>query len=504
MELVKQSRCFFLLSALWSLCCESALGGLMVRFFAWCETVWQGSALMRVLRREGTLPRSWPRSVTCRLLNGVVNLPAALLHRWYRAWEKTFQGSFFATLVYDMGDHAAVAVSWLMALLLSIPYERWNNAYSLLGFAFCLLLVIAGGMRRKTLRLDVTAMGPYAVAFAATVVLAVPLSSNPSTSMRFLFYHLACMLCVLVTVSAVRHTKDLVRLTAGAALGVLTSSCYGILQRIQGIEVNESYVDLSLNAGMPGRIYSFYDNPNAFAQMLIFFLPLVMALVLCSKRWLSKAAALGVFGLGGIALLMTYGRASWVGLAFAVLVFCFLWRPKLIPLLIVCGVACIPFLPASILNRILTITNFKDSSTSSRIPLYEAGFNLIGVSPISGAGLGTTTVQQFIRDNNLYHARAPFVHAHNIYLQVWLETGLFGLVSFVGTVLWGYKSAAAAVKTTSSQAAKLITMAGAAAIAGACVCGVADYLWGYPRVMCAFWFLFAIVLSGIKVCKLEQ
>ena len=44
------------------------------------------------------------------------------------------------------------------------------------------------------------------------------------------------------------------------------------------------------------------------------------------------------------------------------------------------------------------------------------------------------------------------------------------------------------------------TCAAAAALCGAMVCGLADYLWNYPRVMCIFWFVFAAALSGVKLC----
>ena len=30
---------------------------------------------------------------------------------------------------------------------------------------------------------------------------------------------------------------------------------------------------------------------------------------------------------------------------------------------------------------------------------------------------------------------------------------------------------------------------------------MADYLWNYPRVMVIFWFVFAILLSGIKLAR---
>ena len=86
-------------------------------------------------------------------------------------------------------------------------------------------------------------------------------------------------LLTLITVSAVRSAEDLKRLCAGAAVCVGATGAYGIVQRIQGVKVNPSYVDLKVNAGMPGRVFSIFDNPNTFAQVLLLLLPLVLALV---------------------------------------------------------------------------------------------------------------------------------------------------------------------------------------------------------------------------------
>ena len=183
----------------------------------------------------------------------------------------------------------------------------------------------------------------------------------------------------------------------------------------------------------------------------------------------------------------------------AVLVF--LWKPKLIPLFIALCVLMVPFLPSTIWNRVLTIFNPADSSTASRIPLYQAALEVIKTSPVSGAGLGTAAVQDFIRDYNLYHAEAPFVHAHNFYLQVWIEAGVLGFVSFFGSMLWNIKRAAHTARHCVPSAARTITCAGCAALCGAMVCGLADYLWNYPRVMCIFWFVFALTAAGVKVCR---
>lgn len=47
----------------------------------------------------------------------------------------------------------------------------------------------------------------------------------------------------------------------------------------------------------------------------------------------------------------------------------------------------------------------------------------------------------------------------------------------------------------------MVTIGGAASMAGILVCGIADYIWNYPRVMVVFWFVFAVMLSGVKLAK---
>lgn len=492
------------LFTLWSSLCaayeESALCRLLDGAGRWCGDQIDASRVLAVLCRKGALARAWDGSALCRGLDWLVNLPGWLLHRLYCALREQFDASFFARLAFAMGEETAAAESWLIVLLWCIPFKRWNNAYSLLAFAALLMLFYVGSMRRASFRLDVRSAGPYGAAVFPAAVLAVVLSSHTSLSARFLMYHFVCLLCVLVTVSAVRSAAELKRLAAAGSAVVLISSLYAVYQRIQGVAVNAAYVDLSVNEGMPGRVDSFFDNPNTFAQVLILLLPVVLGLFLCEKRPLLRLAAAGSFAVGAAALGMTYSRASWIGIACAMAVAVFLWRPRLIPLFLAGCVLAVPLLPQSILNRILTITNTSDSSTSSRIPLYEAAVGVIAQSPITGAGLGTAAVQQFIRENQLYHARAPFVHAHNIYLQVWIEMGLFGIVSFVGAMLLNIKNAARAVRRCADSDARTLTCAAASALCGIMVAGLADYPWNYPRVMSIFWFVFALSLAGTKLC----
>ena len=504
MTLLRESYLYYLWTVLVSIYDDSVVHRVLAGIGAWCNRQIDGSRVLGVLCREGVIARAWPESLLCRGLNWIIGLPGALLHKLYQALRESFEGSFFARLAFEMGEETAIAQSWLIMLLWVIPFSHWNNAYSMMGFAALLVLFHAGAMHRREMRLNLAEIGIYPLILFGAMFLSVASSYEPASSARFMLYHISAALCVLVTVSAVRSEDDLKRLTAGGAVCVVVSSVYAVIQRIQGVEVNASYVDLELNAGMPGRVESFFDNPNTFAQVLILLLPLVLALVLSSRHLISKAAALGVFAVGVIALGMTYSRASWIGIACAMVVMVFLWKPKLIPAFAILCCAAVPFLPETIWNRILTITNLNDSSTSSRIPLYEAALNVIKTRPWSGAGLGTAATQAYIKEFNLYRGSAPFVHAHNFYMEIWIEMGFLGIVGFVTSMLWNIKRAAHTVRHCGLSAARTITCASASALCGIMVCGLADYPWIYPRVMCIFWFVFAMALAGTKVCATQK
>lgn len=503
MTLLQESRLYHVYLALAYIYEDSALHRLLAALGRWCSRQIDGSAVLSPLYREGIVAQSWQDSCLHRLLAFLVNLPGWLLHKLYGALAPAFEDSFFARLAFTMGEETAVAQSWLIMLLWSIPYAYWNNAYSLMGFSALLVLFYAGSMGRRDFRLDMSSIGFYPVMFFGTVLLGTAFSYIPAQSLRYLFYHVSAALCVLLTVSSVRHIGDLKRLLSGGAAGVLVCSAYGVFQRIQGVEVNLSYVDLKVNAGMPGRVYSFYDNPNAFAEMLILLLPLVLALALCSRRWYNKLIAAGVLAAGTAALGMTYSRASWVGIACAMVVMVFLWRPRLLPLFAVLCVLCIPLLPSTIWNRILTIGMLDDSATN-RLPTLLAALEMIRSRPVQGIGLGTVVPKTYAADWNLFHAEFPYVHSHNFYLEAWLQSGLLGVVSLVGALMWNIKQAAHTVRHCGSSAARTITCAAASSLCGIMVCGLADYPWHYPRVMVIFWFVFAVALAGAKLCRREE
>jgi O-antigen ligase len=484
---------------------NSALGYGLGELSKFCRRSFEGSWIARCAVRNGALSRGFADSLSCRLLGAILNLPGLLLRTLYRTFRPVFRHSAAARIGFAVVENTPIAAGWLMLAILIIPYEQWNNAYSLLGFSVLLCFAMAAGMRKTSRRLDVAAVGPYSVFFAGFVLLAWPLSYSSMLSQRFVLYHLACVLCVIVIVSTVERRDQLLRLAGAATGGLILTSAYGILQRIQGVEVNPSFVDMTLNKDMPGRVFSVFENPNAFGEVLVLLIPVAVGLMFAARGWAGKLFGLLGTGVGIVALVMTYSRAGWVGLLMAALLFVFLWNRKLLPVLILLGAGAIPFLPDVVLNRILTIFNMNDTSTSSRFPLYEAAVNLIRQEPFTGAGLGSDAVRAAVKEGNLYHGKSPFVHSHNVYLQVWAETGLFGLLALLGTVGYAIKrTARVALGKGGSRPVRMVIIGGASALLGIMVCGFADFIWHYPRVMLVFWFVFALTMAGIRLALREE
>ncbi|MBO4774652.1 MAG: hypothetical protein J5516_07765, partial [Bacteroidales bacterium] len=98
-------------------------------------------------------------------------------------------------------------------------------------------------------------------------------SAIPGESSRFLIFALSCALAVLLCVAAADTPEKLLRILLFVALGLLICCGYGIWQKLDGIEPNAHYTDLMANAKMPGRVYSFFDNPNSFANIPVLLAP---------------------------------------------------------------------------------------------------------------------------------------------------------------------------------------------------------------------------------------
>lgn len=461
----------------------------------------KGSAVCRFLWREGTLPKSWGTSLTCKVLTFILNIPCAICRWIYSLCKGVWDGSLAFRAVTGLGGMPYLCLGGFVALMLMVPHGNWDNRWALMAAIALVALFALGSAVKPQNRLEMVELGPWFTLFMAFVCYAFLASLSWSMSIRFMGFYLAAFLLCLLAVSAVKRYEQVELMVALVVAGLTVAALYGCYQGVIGVEVVANQQDMSVNAGMPGRVYAFFDNPNNFAELLVMLTPLNYALFLNAKTWRGKVGALFSFGVCAIALGFTYSRSGWLGIALATVVFIAFCNWKLIPLLLVLGACCIPLLPETIYNRILTIGNTKDSSTSYRFAIYGASGVLMKDYWYRGVGLGSDILTKTFRGYPpMFDGNFP-IHTHNNYLQVWAEMGPGGIITFICMLLSQVKAGIKGYVSCTDRRVKNLLAAGVAGFCGILLISVAEYTWFYARNMFIYFFLFGLIAACVKLAR---
>lgn len=482
----------------------SAISALLDRLEHAARAWAAGSGVCRVIAREGAGWKAWPDSKTCRIASGLINIPCALAKWIYKASHRLWDGSVLFRVLAETGAAAWALLGLLVAIMLCAPHEKWNNLYGFIGVLLVTVIFLLGAMKRNRQRLQVEQLGPYMTLYMAFICYGLLASFSLSLSLRFFVFHVTCFLIVLLLVSSISKYSQLHCLLGVVGAGLCAASAFGCYQSYVGVEVVAMLQDLSVNAGMPGRAYSFFSNPNNFAEILVMLVPLMLALLVNTKMAKGRFLLLVVVALSVVAIGTTYSRSGWIGLVGAVVLFFAFYNWRLVPILVLIGLAALPILPQSIYNRILTIGNMEDTSTQYRFYIYEASENLVRDYGLRGVGLGNDVMQR------IFELYPPMIdgtypiHTHNNYLQMWLETGFFGLIAYLALIFGHLKRAVKAYVSSVDKRIKTMLAASVSAMCGIMVVSIAEYTWFYPRNMFLFWFLFGVIAVCIKLARAPE
>ncbi len=479
---------------------SSAIYGLLAALWSWvrslaeqsfCHRLWQGSRRLQEQTRSSRFVRG---------LDAVLR------------WLTEFAGKCFGWVVAPItGSRLAREVAriprynfaWFYGLVFLVCYccpgSLWRNQYGLLlSFALFGAMVLEG-WNREEYPLRVRDLGLWFVAFVFAAALAVVNAADRGEAIRVFCFYLTAFLFCVSAVGTVTNRGRLMAILGFVYAALVLTGCNAILQRIQGVEVSASLTDLTMNAGMPGRVYSTLENPNNYAEFIVLTFP--VSLIFCANivdRPL-KTLALGSLVIPVAALLMTYSRSGWVSFALAAVVFLALYDKRLLPLVVVAAVLAVPVLPDSIFNRILTIGNTADSSNAYRLYIWDSALQMIRDHGLAGIGLGPGNFTPLYADYCSPNASVA-QHCHMLYLEVWLEMGVLGILSFLGMYLGTIRSAIRAAQKT-DPLLRHVLIACVSSLVGVSFVGAAEYIWFYPRVMFAFFILIGITLAAVKLAR---
>ena len=334
------------------------------------------------------------------------------------------------------------------------------------------------------------------ILFSAVYSLFGPGSGSASTTTAILY--LCSILLAFIIANSFTDVKRLLQLIKIIVLSTFVMSIYGLVQFVNRVPVDMSQVDQTTGGASlaMGRVSSTLGNPNVFAGWLVLVIPFIVSLFFIAKNFRKKLLYL-IISLSAIACLaFTLSRSGWIGVFAAAVVYLFLLNWRLIPAFTVLGVACLPFVPRFIIDRLMITGN--DTSSIYRLSIWAGSFRMALDNWLTGIGIGLEFFKRFF-NNYVYTAydQAP-VHSHMLVLQIWLESGLAAAFAFIWFFLRLIKKGLRAAMSGRDDHSYILK-ACISSFAGFMALGAFEYTWFFPRCMNMFFIITGVFMSALSI-----
>jgi putative inorganic carbon (HCO3(-)) transporter len=327
-----------------------------------------------------------------------------------------------------------------------------------------------------------------------------------TTLLYVAFFYLARVL--------ISDRQQMLRLFVAVAIGATAVASYAIIQKL-GLD--------PIWKGHPrsGRVFSTIGQPNALAGYLVLAIPITAVLAIGQKGLLRGAMLAGLALMVG-ALLLTYSRGGYLGLALAVTVFIVGLREKIkvsratlgayvgaafvVVVLIVSMIAPARSAVTRAWHRSESVSAVsRDESISSRFDLWRVAFRMIEDHPLVGTG-PETFPEEFpafsrtvlpaavVRHYEQFRVESP----HNEVLAVASGAGIPAAVAYLSIlvgiiyVLWH------ATRRRSDAAVRLALLAVMAAVLGHVVTDAF-----MTSEITGSWLFWILVGAGVGIASVE-
>ncbi len=301
-------------------------------------------------------------------------------------------------------------------------------------------------------------LGPFALPLLVFVVMAafsIVIAYAHTTALRaFREEVLGPMLYLLLALACLRSRQDVTRLLVALVGTGFIIAVAGIVQYVFFKHT------LVLESDGIRRIHTVYGSANSIALLLDYTLPIAFAWLLAKVQWQQRlfALLLCIPMLG--ALYLTQSHGAWIAIPIALLFIAAFSLPNRKTLLI-SGIVLFIVLAIALFafhTRIFVFfeghTNGHVSTLTKRIYLWETAWHMIQDRPWFGFGMDNWLCYYSL--NNICNAHQfhywvvsypphtgidtglreepTLSHPHNIFLQIWVSMGIFGLLAFIAVL----------------------------------------------------------------------
>jgi O-antigen ligase len=252
-----------------------------------------------------------------------------------------------------------------------------------------------------------------------------------------------------------------------------------------------------LTDDVAGRIGSTFENPNFYAEYLVLMVPIGLALVLGSqglfRRFAMSIATLLLFA----GLMMTYTRGSWLSTGIGIALMSILTEAWLIWVWV--GLFAVALIAApGVASRFASITDTTGGTAGFRRRLWIIALGIIAEHKLLGAGIGNyyDVFTEYIFRHPELSVGWVIYGAHNSYLTIWAETGIFGILSFIAIILVSIRYGLYLSREKSGDKyLSWINSAIFAGVVGFALNSLTSNSFHHPQGAVFFWFVLGLQLA---------
>ena len=331
----------------------------------------------------------------------------------------------------------------------------------------------------------------------------------------YLIYFLI-FFCMVNTI----HSQEQARRILKAMLITCGLVCaYGLYGYYTGIAIRD------------GRLVASFEYHSRIAKYISLLLPIAVCLFLWYKDIMSRLFLALLIILCSFSLVLTMSRTSWIAILITMLFVGFAVQKKLLMVIVIGVCALLIFiLPSKFIKHAKTVTQVDKFFASKkilgeRLLCWKASISMIQDHPLLGIGPGKknfrdafqlyggkikeaekqikkekTSVQPKeikTRKKSLVKGVEKLSHAHNIFLHIWVETGIVGLLAFLWLFVTVFYAAIKSGRSLKSGYEKALLLGITASLISIFSHGLTDSFWKKPDAL-FLWYIIGILFVIIR------
>lgn len=235
------------------------------------------------------------------------------------------------------------------------------------------------------------------------------------------------------------------------------------------------------------------SHPNTAGYLFALSIPLALGVAAVESARL-RLLALSSFAGQLLGLVLTYSRGAWLGTGAALLALALSTRRWKEIGVIAAACLLVLFFAPPLQNRLMSLGRPQsDPSIEERLKVMTAGVRLGFEHPLLGAGYGRDRLREGLKSlgKNATSEIFRVAHTHNVYVELFAETGVLGLAAFLWLLADAlYKSLSQARRAAGRS--RLLHLSMAAAWIAFAVTGLGDVPFYHHEVRIFFFTMLAL------------